>query len=545
MACHRSLMVEDNFQCSICLDVFTEPVTIPCGHTFCRVCITDHWDTNKPLFHCPLCKKEYLKMPDLCVSTVLAGMAEKVKRDAEERRDIPEQTGSGHMLCGMCTERKKKATKSCLTCFMSFCDAHLEPHRRVSSLKKHKLISPVEDLGTRLCRQHDEPLELFCKVDLMFVCSDCIKSDHKSHKTVSVEEEADMRKAQLGVEKKGMDQLIQTRQQKLLEVQDSVKVSGNNAAKALAYSNHVMAALVDYIRRSQMELGEVIQTKKTKIEEEGKGFVKELEGEMIQIQQKKSDLDQVCGINDSFEFLERFLSLTITPPQVKDWSEVSIDSNQFAVQGTLIHLETTVAREIRLLCDPDLKKMQRHAVDLTLDPDTANPFLVVSEDGKEVKTGDRKRNIPDKPERFDHVLNVLAKEGFSAGKFYYEVQVQGKTQWDLGVANQSINRKGDIRLSPKSGYWTIWLRKGNEFTANAGPATNLTVREIPQKVGVFVDYEDGQVSFYDVHARAQIFSFTGCNFTERLFPYFGPGGIDGGKNSAPLIITPVCCNSGD
>ncbi|XP_060904523.1 E3 ubiquitin-protein ligase TRIM21-like [Labrus mixtus] len=543
MACASSLMVEDNFLCSICLDVFNQPVAIPCGHTFCRGCITFHWDTNKPLFLCPLCNKEYSKIPDLCVNTVLANAAEKVKKTIQERpHDTPEQAGSGHVLCGMCTGGKLKATKSCLTCFMSYCDAHLEPHQRVLPLRKHKLINPVEDLESRICKKHGEHLELFCKVDLMFLCRVCVDSDHKSHKTVSVEEEAEKRKDELGKEKKDMDQMIQTHQQKLLEIQHSVEASGNNAEKALAYSKHVMTALVDYIRRSQVELSEVIQTKKKKIEEDGKGFIKELEEEMMQIKQKQSELDQVTGINDSFEFLQSFLSLTITAPQVKDWSEVTLNSDQFTVQETLMKLETTVTREIRLLCDPDLKKMQFHAVNLTLDPDTANPSLIVSEDGKEVKCGDRKRNVPDKPERFDHVLNVLAKESFHSGKFYFEVQVRGKTQWDLGVTNQSINRKGDIRLSPKSGYWTIWLRKGNEFTANAGPAINLHVREIPQKVGVFVDYEEGQVSFYDVDARARIFSFTGCNFTERLFPYFGPCGNDGGKNSAPLIITPVCNN---
>ncbi|XP_060904515.1 E3 ubiquitin-protein ligase TRIM21-like [Labrus mixtus] len=543
MACASSLMVEDNFLCSICLDVFNQPVAIPCGHTFCRGCITFHWDTNKPLFLCPLCNKEYSKIPDLCVNTVLANAAEKVKKTIQESpRDTPEKAGSGHVLCGMCTGGKLKATKSCLTCFMSYCDAHLQPHQRVLPLRKHKLINPVEDLESRICKDHGEPLEMFCKVDLMFLCRVCVDSDHKSCKTASVEEEAEMRKDELGKEKKDMDQMIQTHQQKLLEIQHSVEASGNNAEKALAYSKHVMTALVDYIRRSQVKLSEVIQTKKKKIEEDGKGFIKELEEEMMQIKQKQSELDQVTGINDSFEFLQSFLSLTITPPQVKDWSEVTLNSDQFTVQETLMKLETTVTREIRLLCDPDLKKMQFHAVNLTLDPDTANPSLIVSEDGKEVKCGDRKRNVPDKPERFDHVLNVLAKESFHSGKFYFEVQVRGKTQWDLGVTNQSINRKGDMRLSPKSGYWTIWLRKGNEFTANAGPAINLHVREIPQKVGVFVDYEEGQVSFYDVDARARIFSFSGCNFTERLFPYFGPCGNEGGKNSAPLIITPVCNN---
>uniref|UniRef100_A0A3Q3J1H0 Bloodthirsty-related gene family, member 2 n=1 Tax=Monopterus albus TaxID=43700 RepID=A0A3Q3J1H0_MONAL len=254
--------------------------------------------------------------------------------------------------------------------------------------------------------------------------------------------------------------------------------------------------------------------------------------QMIRVRQQK-----IQEIQDSVEASRN------NAAKVKDWSDVTLNSNVYAMEGAMTKLVTSVKREISMLCDPDLKKMEQHAVDVTLDPDTANPWLIVSEDGKQVTHGDRKRNLPNKPERFDHVLNVLAKEGFSSGKFYYEVQVKEKTHWDLGVAKESINRKGDIRLSPQNGYWTILLKKGYGFTANAGPAINLHVREMPQKIGVFVDYEEGQVSFYNVDSRAKIFSFTGCNFTEKLFPFFSPCANDGGKNSAPLIITPIKYNS--
>lgn len=538
MASPSSLIAEENFHCSICLEVFTEPVSILCGHNFCLNCITAHWDTNNPVFNCPLCSESFLTRPVLRVNTFIDQLAAKFRTSA-----TLQQPRNGNVLCDMCPGAKLTALKSCLVCFSSYCEKHLEPHQTIQSLKKHKLIHPVENLESRICKQHDEPLELFCRVDQMFVCKSCKGSDHKTHKIVSLEEEAQMRKAELGIEKHNMEQMIQARQQKIHEFQHSVEASRDNAAKALSYSKRVMTAVVDYTRRSQAELSEVIQTKQKKIETETEGLIKELEGEVMQIEQNNLKLNQVSVTNDAFIFLEKFLSLTITPPQVKNWSDVSLNSDQFNVQEALTELETTVTREIRMLCDPDFKEMQRHAVDVSLDPDTAHPSLNVSGDGKQVTHGDRKRNLPNKPERFDNVLNVLAKEGFSSGKFYYEVQVTDKTQWDLGVANQSINRKGDLRLSPKNGYWTIWLRKGKEFTANTSPAMNLNLREMPQKVAVFVDYEEGKVSFYDVDARAHIFSFTGCNFTEKLFPFFSPCPNDGGKNSAPLIIAPVKYNS--
>ncbi|XP_071313414.1 E3 ubiquitin-protein ligase TRIM21-like isoform X1 [Trachinotus anak] len=543
MACSRSLIVEENFQCSICLSVFTKPVSIPCGHNFCFECISNYWDTTKT-FPCPLCKEEFLTKPMLRVNTVIAEMAAKLKSKVQEKSTgISEQAGNGNVFCTMCTGARAAALKSCLVCFMSLCEEHLKPHQTILALKKHKLINPVENLENRICETHEEPLELFCKVDHMFVCGACKDTDHKNHKIVTLEEEAEMRKTQLGNEKTHADEMIQSRQQKIQEIQKSMDASRNNAAKALSCSLHVTTALADYIKRSQAELTKVIEAKQKKTRTEAERFIQELEGEIMQIKQKNVELNQVSLANDPLIFLENFLSLTISQPQVKDWSDVTLTSDQFEVQGALAKLETTVMREVSMLCDPDLKEKQQHAVDVTLDPDTAHPQLAVSADGKQVTHGGRKRNVPNKRERFDHVLNVMAKEGFSSGKFYYEVQVKDKPQWDLGVVNESINRKGDIRLSPKNGYWTIWLRKGHEFTANTGPAINLPVREVPQKVGVFVDYEQGQVSFYDVDTKANIFSFTGCNFTEKLFPFFSPCANDDGKNSAPLIIAPVKYNN--
>ncbi|KAM9391320.1 zinc-binding protein A33-like isoform 1-T1 [Salvelinus alpinus] len=204
-------------------------------------------------------------------------------------------------------------------------------------------------------------------------------------------------------------------------------------------------------------------------------------------------------------------------------------------------------RKLKILADqldlvnmkgcPELETIRKHAVDVTLDPDTAHPKLILSEDRKQVRRGNIKQNLPDNPERFDTVHYVLGKEGFSYGRFYYEVQVQveEKTGWTLGVARESINRKNNFFLKPENGCWTVWLRKG-ECKALSGSSVPLSLREKPQKVGVFVDYEKGQVSFYNVEAMSHIYSFTGYTFTEKLYPFFYSGIID---NADPLVITPV------
>ncbi|XP_053485441.1 butyrophilin subfamily 3 member A3-like isoform X3 [Ictalurus furcatus] len=187
----------------------------------------------------------------------------------------------------------------------------------------------------------------------------------------------------------------------------------------------------------------------------------------------------------------------------------------------------------------ELLKKKKFAVDVTLDPDTAHPYLILSADGKQVTDGDTRQNLPDTPQRFNYCVNVLGKQSFSSGRFYYEVQVRGKTAWELGVARENINRKGLIVPRPQDGFWTVRLRNENQYKALAGPSVRLTLREKVEKVGVFVDYEEGLVSFYDVKSSSHIYSFTGQSFTEKLYPYFSPGYNAEGKNSAPLIITPV------
>ncbi|XP_062295509.1 E3 ubiquitin-protein ligase TRIM21-like [Scomber scombrus] len=193
---------------------------------------------------------------------------------------------------------------------------------------------------------------------------------------------------------------------------------------------------------------------------------------------------------------------------------------------------------MKKLFEAELKRVQQYAVDVTLDPDTAHPKLILSDDGKQVYDSDVEKNLPDNPERFSFYLCVLGKQSLSSGRFYFEVQVKEKTGWTLGVARESIDRKGEITPSPEDGFWTIWLTR-NYYFVLGDPPVDLSLKSPPQKVGVFVDYEEGLVSFYDVDAAALIYSFTSCSFTEKLYPIFSPHLNDGGKNAAPLIISPV------
>ena len=162
------------------------------------------------------------------------------------------------------------------------------------------------------------------------------------------------------------------------------------------------------------------------------------------------------------------------------------------------------------------------AVDVKLDPTTAHSYLVLSPDGKKVKDGDQDQNVPAAPGRFDKFGSVLGLNKFTSGKSYWEVEVSNKTGWDLGVARDNANRKGRLSLNPDDGYWVIVHYEDQKYAALTAPPVRLSLKEKPKKVGVFVDYDEGLVSFYDVTAQSHIYSFTECSFNAKIFPYFSP-----------------------
>ncbi|XP_035856040.1 E3 ubiquitin-protein ligase TRIM21-like isoform X3 [Sander lucioperca] len=462
MAAANYLPSEDQFLCSICLDVFTDPVTTSCGHNFCKNCINEHWNTNDQ-YLCPMCKTVFNTKPELLINTFISEMVAQFRQSAQQKASSSsseqQESKPGEVPCDVCT-------------------------------------------GTKL-------------------------------------------KAELGKTEAEIQQMIQKRRLKIQEIKHSVDLSEEDADREIAEGVQVFTSLKESVERGLNELIDTIKEKQKTTEKQAEAFIKELEQEISELMKRSTEVEQVLRSEDHLHLLQSVQSLNIQqPPPTKDWTEVSVRPSSYegTVVKAVVQLEETLSKEMKKLLESELKRVQQYAVDVTLDPDTAHPKLILSDDGKQVNHGDVRKNLPDNPERFSKCVNVLGKQSFSSGRFYFEVQVKGKTDWDLGVARESINRKRSITLSPEDGYWTIWLRNGNEYEALDDPGVLLSLKSPPQKVGVFVDYEEGLVSFYDVDAAALIYSFTGCSFTEKLFPFFSPSLNYGGKNSSPLIISPVRVN---
>ncbi|XP_072219508.1 E3 ubiquitin-protein ligase TRIM21-like [Leuresthes tenuis] len=543
MSAGSNLRSEDQFLCSICLDVFSDPVSTPCGHNFCQSCITQHWDVNSPC-QCPMCEKMLKTKPELQVNTLFSELVAEFRREAQQKASSsssePQAAEPGEVPCDVCTGPKLKALKSCLVCLASYCETHLEPHLTASRLRRHQLMEPVENLENRMCLQHNKPLELFCRTDHTCICCLCSVLDHKTHEFVPLREEYEGKKAELGKTEAGIQQMIQRRRVKIQEIKESVKIGEAAADREKAEGVQVFTALKESAERGLKELIKEVEDQQEAAGKQAEGFIRDLEQEVSELMKRSSEVEQLSRSEDHLHLLQSCSSLEAAPP-TRDWTEVSVrPSYGGAVVRAVAQLQETLGEMMKkLFAEAELKRVQQYAVAVTLDPDTAQPHLILSDDGKQVHCGDVRKNLPNNPERFSQCPSLLGSQSFSSGRFYFEVQVKGKTDWDVGVARESINREGKVSLRPQKGFWTVWLRNGKEYEANAGPAVELSLQSAPEKVGVFVDYEQGLVSFYDADSAALIYSFTDCRFTQKLHPFFCPYTNNGGKNSAPLIICPV------
>ncbi|XP_048009853.1 E3 ubiquitin-protein ligase TRIM39-like [Megalobrama amblycephala] len=532
MASSSGPALNEELQCSICLEVFTDPVTTPCGHNFCRSCLS----TNTQTYFCPFCKERFSRRPDVKINSTLREVAQHFK----EKLNL----GESEVFCDICNKRKQKAVKSCLMCQSSYCDDHLEPHLRVPRLMNHTLINAVENLEDYICQKHERPLEMFCRDDQTCVCLFCTEGEHRTHNTVPIEEESREKKDQLVQTQTDVHQMIQDRMKKIQEIKHSVELRKRNTEKEKSSSVEIFTDLIRSIERCQSEQLKMMEEQQKEAEKQAEDLIKELQQEITELKKRNTELEQISHTDDHLHLIQMCSSLS-SRPHTKNWTEIRIDSdvnvNSLKRALTLLRktLHGTLNEKLSQTVFTELKSAQKFAVDVTLDPDTAYPYLILSDDGKQVSHGNIKQNVPKTPKRFDKGPCVLAKQGFSSGRFYYEVQVKGKTRWGFGVIKESINRKGEIIMTPGNGYWTVILRNENQYKAADDPSVSLSLRVKPEKVGVFVDYEEGLVSFYDVDSSSHIYSFTGQTFTEKLYPFFSPCHNKQGKNSKPLIITPV------
>uniref|UniRef100_A0A8C0H1F7 Uncharacterized protein n=1 Tax=Chelonoidis abingdonii TaxID=106734 RepID=A0A8C0H1F7_CHEAB len=419
--------------CPICLEYFKDPVTIECGHNFCRACIAQCWEGSDTAVSCPQCR-ETGQQGNLRPNRQLANVVEIVKR-----LSLQTAKGAGE---------------------------------------------------ERVCGEHQETLKLFCEEDQTPICVICRESRaHRAHTVVPIREAAQEYKV-------------------------------GNCFCATQHLAHVFSVpfLFFYFQGKVKNRREMIAGEFNQLHT----LLREEEQLLLQSLEEEEEVRTLQRLRENVTKLPRRSSATSCRVLKVRWPKILHPSRiRTSIPGSISQLEK---------------------LDVTLDPDTANPNLILSEDRKRVRLGDKRQDLPNNPERFDPSSCVLGTEGFAGGRRYWEVEVGDKMRWDLGVCRESVRRKGWVIATPEDGYWVVRLWDG-EYQASTSPPTSLPVSVRPSRVGIFLDYKAGEVSFYNVTDRSHLVTFTDT-FSGKLRPYFCPGHNAGGTNAAPLIICPVPAQAG-
>uniref|UniRef100_A0A674CXC5 Tripartite motif-containing protein 16-like n=1 Tax=Salmo trutta TaxID=8032 RepID=A0A674CXC5_SALTR len=534
MAQQGILLDQDQFCCSVCLDLLKEPVAIPCGHSYCRSCIEGCWDQDdlKGVYSCPQCRQTFK-------NTILAEVVEKLKKTGLHAAP-PDlcYAGPGDVACDFCTgTRKQKALMSCLVCLVSSCKTHLQPHYSVPALKKHKLVKASTQLQENICSRHDELLKIYCRTDQNCICYLCMVDDHKGHDTVSAAAERTEKQSQLGMSQQKLQQRIQEREKELKELQQAVESLKHSAQAAVEDSDRIFTELIHSIERRRSELKELIRAQEKAQVSQADGLLEQLEQEIAELRRRNAELEQLSHTEDHIHFLQSYESLSspsvssylpsivIRPLQYfggvnKAVSDVR-EKLEDLLKGEWTKISTTV-NSVDVLLPPEPKTREQflqYSCQLTLDPSTAHKFLSLSEGNRKVTVVKNVKDPnPDQPDRFTDWWQVLCREGLS-GRCYWEVEFHRGTGF-IAVSYKDISRIGKVNDS-RFGYndksWGLEcssngysFRHNNVDTKVSGPQSS--------RVGVYLDHKAGILSFYSVSDTMTLLHTVKTTFTKPLYP---------------------------
>ncbi|XDV27896.1 hypothetical protein PO909_031345 [Leuciscus waleckii] len=315
----------DTFNCSICLDLLKDPVTIPCGHSYCMICITDCWDQDdqKGVYSCPQCRQSFTTRPVLGKNTMLAEVVEKLKKTKLQARPAQCYTEPGDVGCDVCTGDKNKAIKSCLVCLNSYCQNHLEQHESFFKSKRHNLMDATERLQEMICPQHEKLLEIYCRTDQTCICYLCMVDKHKNHNTVSAAAERTVKQRKLGEMQRKFQQRIEERQKELEELREAVESHKRSAQAAVEDSERIFTELIRSIERSRSEVTQLIRDQEKTAVSRAEERLERLEQEIEDLRRRDTELEQLSHTDDHIQFLQSFQSLSV-PPGSTDSSSITV-----------------------------------------------------------------------------------------------------------------------------------------------------------------------------------------------------------------------------
>ncbi|XP_056305385.1 tripartite motif-containing protein 16-like protein [Danio aesculapii] len=534
MAEARIFVDQNEFMCSVCLDLLKDPVAIHCGHSYCKGCITDHWDheEEKKVYSCPQCRETFRPRPALAKNTILAEMVEKLKKT---RPAADCYAGAGDVQCDVCIGRKYKAIKSCLVCLDSYCRTHFERHEEFHSRKPHKVIDATERLQDMICHKHEKHLEMYCIADQQYICVICKEYEHKNHKTASAAAERTEKQKRAEEMQMKLQQRALQRQKDLQRLRDAVETRKRSAQTAVEDTEKIFTELIRSIERRCSELTQMIRDQQKTAVSEAEGLMERLEQEIDSLRRRDAELEQLSHTQDDIHFLQRFQSFS-APPESTDFqnsplgSQFSFVGLRESVRQLKVNLEDFCKEEVKKITGRDTftnmvpktrNDFLQYFHTFTLDPNTVNKYLCLSENKRVITDIDTVQSYPDHPDRFDEWQQVLCRESVR-GHCYWEIEWSGKVL--ISVSYKSISRKGggnDCGFGHNDQSWALICSPDRYSFRHNKTDTDLPERTISSKVGVYVDPSAGTLSFYSISDTMSLIHTVQNTFSQPLYPGFG------------------------
>ncbi|XP_054876146.1 tripartite motif-containing protein 16-like [Poeciliopsis prolifica] len=523
------------FSCSICLDLLKDPVTIPCGHSYCMNCIKCHWDgqDQRRIHSCPQCRKEFIPKPALEKNFMLADLVEDLKKtglqaaQADHRYIRPED-----VACDVCTGRKMKAVKSCLSCSASYCKNHLQPHYDDPPLQKHKLVNPSKNLQQTICSHHEEVMEIFCRTDQKCICYLCTMDEHKGHETVTVAAERDKKQKKLQESRQQIKQRLLEREKDVKLLQQEVEAINVSADKAVEDSEKIFTELIRLLQERSSDVKQQIRSQQETEVSRVKDVQEKLQQEITELKRKDAELEQFSHTEDHTQFLLNYPSLpalsestgssSIIVRPLRHFEDVTVAVSEITyllediLKDTWTNISLMITEVDVLLSEPEPKSRAaflKYAQEITLDPNTANRFLLLSEANRKVTAMKEEQSYPDHPDRFTDSFQVLSKESLT-GRCYWEVK------WREGGVNVAVSYKNisrgasNVLFGANNKSWSFscdtdsYIFTNKVETPVSGPVSS--------RIGVYLDHRAGILSFYSVSESMTLLHRVQTRFTQPL-----------------------------
>uniref|UniRef100_UPI0037E7F45E nuclear factor 7, brain-like n=1 Tax=Semicossyphus pulcher TaxID=241346 RepID=UPI0037E7F45E len=447
---------------------------------------------------------------------------------SETFRD-PVSLSCNHSFCSSCLKKfwEQANNKNCPICKRKSSKDNLIVNFTLKDLSdsfagRQKAGSSETEKGEKkvevVCTKHQEEPRLFCQDEDRAVCPVCDFPHHVGHKVVPVEQAVSDLKEQLKSDLKS----LQDKRDKYKQVEKTYNEVTQHSKKQLSSTERQIRGEFNKLHQF---LREEEESRLAALREEEEQKRKTVSREMKRIQ------EQISSLSDSISAVEEELQKHNVPflssykhTQTRARVQCS-ESDPQLVSGALID----VAKHLGNLSFRVWEKMKDrvHFSPVILDPNTAARWLHLSDDLTSVRHGDTKQQLPENPERHTKYTNVLGSEGFSSGTHSWEVEVGDHPDWNVGLAKESSDRKGKIFVSPKYGLWCLLHRSG-KYTNGLGET--VTVKKSLQRIRVQLDYDRGEVSFYDPEDMTHIYTHRDT-FTEKLFPYFSVGAAGDAKTA--------------